>query len=170
MPPKTGRRPVASRVKMRISRSAISRAMSWNGIGPVAAQGAGTPKVGAERRAELAQRLDQQEARREPDRPAPVRVAPLELRRSPRPARSRRPGRRTRTGAARAPSRGCGCRSRRGTRPGRRSAAVSRRSWSWFEDRQDVRHLAVVLDRVDDVARPGRGGSSGTSRSSPGTP
>ena len=54
--------------------------------------------------------------------PAPVRVAPLEPAPPTRPARSRRAGRRTRTGAPRGPSRGCGCRSPRGTRPGPRAA------------------------------------------------
>ena len=58
----------------------MSRAIAWSAIGWPPEPGVVDEVARPERGAELAQRLDDEERRREPDRPAPVRVAALELR------------------------------------------------------------------------------------------
>ena len=121
LPPKTGRRPPrdSSRRKIRVSRRDRSLGDLVQVDLPARAGGQLDLEVVAEVAMVLAQRLDDQEVDREPDRPPPVRVAAVD--------RAGRLGRLVGDQAAvalerampRAPWRASECRSRRGTGRGR---------------------------------------------------
>ena len=104
---------------MPIIRSAISPAISERSHNRSGIARRRHGKLGPVALPELAQRFDDQERCRKPDRPPPIGVAALDLVVRLRRIVAHLAVVRTRRGAARGTSTGCGCRSPTGTRPDR---------------------------------------------------